>query len=52
MPTIRPSFVRSLVTVWGTTRPAAHSGVPKHACAASASGHTPKCLLPGMFPLE
>jgi len=40
------------IDAWGTTRPAGHCGVPKHACAASESGHTPKCLLPGMLPLE
>jgi hypothetical protein len=37
---------------WGTTRSAGHCGVPKQACAASESGHTPKCLLPGTLPLE
>jgi hypothetical protein len=35
----------------GTGRSAGQVRSPKHATAASASGHTPKCLLPPMCSL-
>jgi hypothetical protein len=41
------STSNSMLT-WGAGRPAGHSAEPKHACAASASGQTPKCLLPSI----
>ncbi len=50
--TASASSTSNSIDAWGTTRSAGHCGVPKHASAASESGHTPKCLLPGMFPLE
>jgi hypothetical protein len=64
---IKPSALRSLVTIrpHGSVRAGCNSskmpgdhpvGGPltcaEHASAACESGHTPKCLLPGMPPLD